>query len=170
MSKGFPRARSRIRGNVPIIRRDIPISLTVSNIDGASGVAWGTAVLHGLPEGNILLFGAVLNATVTESSAGIIDTFSGDFSVGSAPTADTSLSGAEVDIIASTAMGPAVSSVATIRGVSTPTEAGTVLNNTASTLELNLNVLIDDASISADDQTLAVEGVLHIAYAIMGDD
>lgn len=170
MTKGMARARRLPRNDVPVVRGRIPVSLTLSNFDGATGVAFDTGVIAGLPEGNILILGAVLNATLTESSANITDTFDGDFSVGSAPTADNSLSGAEVDIIPSTAMGAAVSSVNTVRGASTPTENGTILDNTAGTLELNLNVLIDDASISADNETLVVEGVLHLVYSILGDD
>lgn len=171
MVKGL--ARSLSRGSIlqaPIVRQDIPISgLAVSNIDGATGVGWGTSVIAGLPEGSILLLGAVLSATITEASANITDTFDGDFSVGSAPTADATLSGGEVDIIPSTAMGAAVASVNDIYGVSTSTESGKILDNRGATLELNLNVLIDDAAIDADNQTVTVNGVLSIAYIVLGD-
>lgn len=165
------RALNRAGARAGIITQKIPIrGLQITNIDGLTGVAWGTAVLQGLREGNLLVLGAVLDITLTEASANITDTFDGDVSVGSAPTADTTLSGAEVDVIPSTAMGAAVSSVNTIRAVSTSTECGTVLDNTGGTLELNLNLLIDDASINADDQVLTADGYLAVSYIPLGDD
>lgn len=171
MAHGLPRSLARAEAAHQVVRvAKYPIDLTVSNIDGATGVAWGTAVLGDVPEGDILIVAAKLNLTLTEASASIGDTFDGDVAVGSAPTADNSLAGAEVDIIPSTAMGAAVSSVNTIRAASTSNESGTILDNTDGSLELNLNVLIDDADISADDQTLAAKGVLYLTYAVMGDD
>ncbi len=169
--KGSRRAINRGGVAAPILHKVIPIrALQITNIDGAAGVAWGTVVLQGLEEGNLLILGAVLSCTLTEASANITDTFDGDISVGSAPTADNSLSGAEVDIIPSTALGAAVSSVNTVRAVSTATQGGVILDNTAGTLELNCNVLIDDASIDANDQVLTVDGYMHIVYAVLGDD
>lgn len=155
--------------NPVVHRQDIPIQGLTVAMTGTTGVGWGTGVIQGLPEGNILLLGALLNCKITEASASISDTFDGDIAIGSAPTADATLSGAEVDIIPSTATPQAVSSVSTVRAPSTTTENGSILDNTAGSLELNLNLLIDDADISGDDN-VTIDGVLHIVYAVLGDD
>jgi len=170
MSKGL--TYSQHRGSAlsqDIVKSTIRLNdLTAVITDGAPG--YGAAVIGGLPQGNILLLGAVLNAEITLGDADIIDAFNGDFSVGSAPTADGSLAGGEVDIIPSTAMVLGVAGLSTGNiGKSTTTEQGAILDNTAGTLELNLNVLIDDASIS-DDSSVIFNGVLHIAYIVLGDD
>lgn len=167
--KGLDRSLSRgnpLKSN--IIKDSIAFDLTVSVTDGAPG--FGTAVIQGLPEGNLLYFGAVISLDLFTADGDVIATFSGDFSVGTAPTADGTLSGAEVDLIASTAIGPATAGVTPVtRGASTDSLQGGVFDNTAGTLELNLNVIIDDASISGDADFTAT-GVLHIAYTMLGDD
>lgn len=171
MGKGLKRSLNRGGATATLKRETYRMNaLAVSNIDGASGVGWGTAVLGDLPEGNILIVGAVLACTITEAHAGITATFAGDISVGSAATGDATLSGAEVDIIPSTEVGPATSSVATVRGVSTASIGGTILDNTDGSLELNLNLLIDDAAISADDAAVSVTGTLTLIYSVLGDD
>jgi len=172
MGKGLPRSMSRTGGKaVAIARINIPITgVTVPNIDGASGIGWGTVVIGDLPEGNILVHGAVLQGTMTEAHAGVIATFVPTVSVGSTATADTTLDGTDVDVIPSTAQAAAVSSVATIRATSSAASAGVILDNTDGSLELNLNVLIPDASISADDVTLAFAGTLMLIYSVLGDD
>lgn len=148
-----------------ILVRDVALS-----IDGATGVGFGTAVIADLPEGNILFLGATSYISITKDSTatGIQATFDGDYSIGSAPTADASLSGSEVDIIASTALGAATAGVSPIARGTNATQA--ILNNTDGSLELNLNVLIDDANISADDQLVTASGELYIAYIVLGDD
>lgn len=170
MGKGLPRSLGRTGAKPVVMKRETyRIGGTVPNIDGASGIGWGTLVVGDLPEGNILVVGALLQCTLTEASANIIATFAGNVSVGSAPTADSTLSAGEVDIIPSTAY-LAVTSVATVRAVSTASIGGVILDNTDNSLELNVNVLVADASIDADDQTLAISGTLILIYTILGDD
>lgn len=169
--KGLQRSLRRGGAVAPIRRLDVKLNaVQIVNFDGATGVAWSTVVIGDVPEGNVLILGALLNCTLTESNAGVLDTFSGNVSIGSAPTADNTLATNEVDIIPSTAFGPAVSSVATVRAGSTAAIGGVVLDNTDGSLELNLNVLIADASISADDMVLVANGILHLVYTILGDD
>ena len=88
--------------------------------------------------------------------------------IGSAPTADATLSGSEVDIIASTALGAATAGVSPRARGTNATQV--ILDNTDGSLELNLNLLIDDANISADSQSLTASGELHIVYSVLGDD
>jgi hypothetical protein len=103
----------------------------------------------------------------TTADADVIATFDGDYSIGSAPTADNALAGAEVDIIASTPLGAATAKVSPL--VRATKASAAVLDNTDGALEVNLNLLIDDAAISgAADFT--VDGVVILSYVVLGDD
>lgn len=170
MSKGL--THSSRRGDPQtqeIIKQTIALDALPVVIDGAAA-GWGTAVVRGLAQGNILLLGAVLNATLTKGDANIVDAFDGDIAVGTAPTADATLSGSEVDVIPSTALVTGAAGVSSgNRAVSTGTQSGAILNNTDGSLELNVNVLIDDADIT-DDSSLTIDGALHVAYIVLGDD
>lgn len=169
MSKGLPRSMSRGRATQQeIIRLQIPIrNLVVPITDPGAAVAFGGATIAGLPEGNILLLGAVLNAQFT-AGANIIATFGSNFSVGTALTADATLSGAEVNLVPSTAGVAGVAGVSNgNRGVSTA--SGAILDNTDRTLNAILNMTIPDASISATS-SVTVNGVLYLAFIALGDD
>jgi hypothetical protein len=171
--KGSPRSRARGSQAVapaPLIKR-LAFSKTIE-VDGATGVGFGAVVLGGLPVGNILFLGAVSYVQLTKlSAAGVQDTFDGDYSIGTAPTADATLAAGDIDLIPSTPLGAATAGVSPrVRATHTAAIAGTVYDNTDGSLELNLNVLIDDANISANDQTLTAAGVLHLVFAVLGDD
>lgn len=166
--KGLP--RSLAHANLGM-SRNIPVRNLAIRTTGASGVGYGTAVITDLPEGNILFLGAVAYLQFTKLDAGTTATFDGDFAIGTAPTADATLSGSEVDIIPSTALGAATAGVSPmVRATHTAAVAGTVYDNTDGSLELNLNLLIDDAAVSADDQDFTVNGVVSLVYIVVGDD
>ncbi len=161
LARGAPQMQEVVKANIPL--RAVPLTTT-----GATGVGFGSVVIGGLPQGNIRIMAAVAYIQLTKLSAGTIATFDGDYAIGSAPTADATLSGAEVDIIASTALNPATAGVSPmVRSANVPTG---ILDNTDGSLELNLNVLMDDASVSADGQLFTVSGVVHLAYVVLGDD
>jgi hypothetical protein len=104
------------------------------------------------------------------TDADVTATFDGDYSIGSTPTADNVLSGTDADIIPSTPLGAATGKVSPyVRGVSAGATAGVILDNTDGSLELNLNLLIDDAAISGA-APFTVDGVVRVAYLVMGDD
>jgi hypothetical protein len=169
MSKGLPRSNGRGAPARSTIRKhQIRVNKLAITTSGATGVGFGTAVLGDLPQGNILLLGAMAYLQFTKDSAGTIATFDGDFSIGSAPTADATLNGSEVDIIPSTALGAATASVSPVVRGSNATQV--MLDNTDDSLELNLNLLMDDASVSADAQAFTVDGVVELCYAVMLDD
>lgn len=176
MTKGLPRSTGRGAQGAQrqeIIKQTIPFKNVPIVVDGASGVGFGTAVIGDLPDGNILLLGAVAYLQVDSAGgqAGLVDTWNGDYSVGTAPTADASLAGAEIDIIGSTSLPAAVAEdVARTRGVSVTATNAAVIDNTDGSLELNVNVLIDDADISANGIALTLTGELYIAYIVLGDD
>lgn len=165
MSRGAPQRQEIIKQTVVLDGKTVSVSAT------GSAVGWGTVVIGDIPEGNILLLGAV--AYVQFSGSGtdpnLTATWDGDFSIGTSPTADVTLSGTEVDLIGSTALGAATAEVSPrVRAVNA-TQA--MLDNTDGSMELNLNVLIDAANIT-DDETvvLNVSGVLQLAYIVMLDD
>ena len=172
MGKGLPRSLARgAPQRQDIIRQVVKIDRTVAVTATGAAVGFGTGVIGDLPEGNILFLGAVcyLQLSGSGSDANLDATWDGDFSVGTAPTADVTLSGAEVDIIGSTALGAATAEVSPrVRAVNA-TQA--MLDNTDGSLELNLNVLIDAANI-VDGATvnLTARGTLQLAYVVMLDD
>lgn len=170
MAKGLPRSLSRATPLEATIRKiRIAISGTVS-VSGATGVGFGSAVIGELPEGNILFLGAVSYLTLAKTSGatGVTATFDGDYSIGSTATADATLSGTDANIIPSTSLGAATAGVSPTARGSCATAA--VLDNTDGSLELNLNVIIDDANINAADQSLTISGSVELSYVVLGDD
>lgn len=172
MGKGLPRSLGRANINAPVKRLDLHFEDVAITVDGAAGVGFGSAVIGDLPPGNILLLGAVSYAQFTgPGSASLDETYDGDYSIGSTATADATLSGTDVDFIQSTALGAATAEVSPrARGTNAAAIAGTVLDNTDGSLELNLNLLIDDANIGADDLVFTADGEIHISYIVLGDD
>jgi len=171
MSKGLP--RSLARGEAakrPIVNVRLPINKELT-LTGSTGVAvFATTVLAGLTEGNILLLGAVANLTFTgPTSANLADDFQGDFGIGSTPADDATISGADDDVIASTAIPAASSEVAGPVRVANATQS--ILDNTAGTGEINLNVLLDaDEVTDGEDVVVTVSGSVDLAYIVLGDD
>jgi len=167
--KGLPRSLGRAE-QFTLMNATVRVKdLSVSVADGAPG--FGTAVIAGLPSKNILFLGAVAYLQFFTSDADITATFDGDFAIGTVPTANNSLADAgDADIVPSTAMGAATAKLSpVIRGASTDALGGLIIDNTAGTLELNLNVLIDDAAISGA-AIFTVTGVVHLSYVVLGDD
>lgn len=175
MGKGLPRSHSRgVPLEKPIIKQTISISALAFTVDGASGVGFGTVLIGDFPEGNILFLGAVAYMSVAGpgGDAGLVDAWEGDYGIGTIPTADGDLGDAgDDDIIPSTALAGATAEVSPrTRGVSTSSECGVIFDNTDGSLEMNLNVLVDDDDISADGIAFTATGELHISYTMLGDD
>lgn len=168
--KGYARGLSRgSPQRQDIIKQVVKVKNGVITVSGATGVGFGTLVIGDLPEGNILFLGAVSYFQFTKLAAtGVQDTFDGDYGVGSTPASDATITAGDVDIAASAALGAATAGASPRVRSSGATQA--VLDNTDGSLELNLNLLIDDANISADTQTLTVNGELYISYIVLGDD
>ena len=171
MAKGLPRSLSRASDSDPrtVKVETFAFSDLAITIDGATGVGVGTAVIAGLPEGNILLLGAVVYASVSgPTDAGLVDTWEGDFGIGTTPADDATITAGDVDVIASTALAAATAEVSPrTRAVN----AGqSIIDNTAGDLELNLNVLVDDDDISADGIACTADGEVRLCYVVLGDD
>lgn len=171
MSKGLPRSMKRAARNpqsAPILRQRVKLSDLAIRTSGATGVGFGTAVMGDLPAGNILFYGAAAYLQFTKLDAGTIATFDGDFSIGTTPTADATLDSTDANIVGSSALGAATAGVSpVVRGVGSTVA---MLDNTDGSLELNLNLIIDDASVSADDQDFTVDGVVDLVYSVLLDD
>lgn len=173
MTKGLLRSLARANPlHASIVKKRIPFSAASIVVAGASGVGFGSVVIGDLPAGNILLLGATAYATFTgPGSASLSDTWEGDFGVGTTPAGDGTISGADIDIIGSTAIAAATAEVSPrTRGVGVTATNAAILDNTDGSLELNLSLLVDDADISADDIAIAATGELNIAYIVLGDD
>ncbi|MCK5612908.1 hypothetical protein KAR91_64135 [Candidatus Pacearchaeota archaeon] len=165
ISRGHPQARDVIKET--LIAKDVAIT-----IDGATGVGFGSVAIGDFPEGNILFLGATSYMSISgPTSANLVDTWSGDFGVGTTPADDGTITAGDIDLIGSTPLGPAVAEVSPrTRGISVAGDTGEIHDNTDGSLEINLNVLVDDADIDADGIVCTATGELHIAYMMLGDD
>ena len=169
MGKGLPRSLKFADTSVVRIAK-FTIDHTISVTGDAAAANDGQVVIGDLPEGNILFLGAVAYVQFSgPGSAQLADTWEGDFGVGTTPDANSALASTDVDIIGSTAIAAATAEVSPVtRGVGS---TDTIFDNTDGSLELNLNLLIDDANLT-DTETVVItaEGVLYVAYAVLGDD
>lgn len=171
MSKGLPRSMSRGSPiEQEVLKSVIKLNSVAIEVDGLTGVGFGSAVIGDFPEGNILVLGAVsyVQFTKAASASGIQATFDGDYAIGSTATADATITGTDANIVALAALGAATAGVSPI--VRSSASGQGILDNTDGSLELNLNLIIDDANISANDQALTASGHVVILYSVLGDD
>lgn len=169
MGRFFPHARKRAQADDAVKFVTYSVENKTLTVDGASGVGFGTVVIGDLPEGNILILGAVSYMQFTGPTSGDLDDdWAGDYGIGSTPAGDATLTGADVDIIGSTALAAATAEASPLtRGALIPTA---IFDNTDGSLEINLSLLVDDANIGADDLDFTVDGHLHLSYIKLGDD
>lgn len=172
--KGLPYSRSRgrkldsaiVKDRIDLTGRTVTVSAT------GAAVGFGSAVIHDFPQGNILLLGigGSIGFTGSGSDSNLTDTWSGDFGIGSTPAGDATITGADVDIMASTAIGAATSeAIALARYVEA--HGDTILDNTDGSLEVNLNLLIDAANIVDDSSVdITLSGAVDLAYIVLYDD
>tara|TARA_R110000851_G_scaffold120002_1_gene248090 strand:- start:29839 stop:30363 length:525 start_codon:yes stop_codon:yes gene_type:complete len=173
--KGLPRSLSRQNKSVAAVVKDT-IDLTgrtVTVTATGAAIGFGSTQIHDFPEGNILLLGlaGTIGFAGSGADANLTDTWSGDYGIGTTPAADATITAADVDMIASTAIGAAVAEVIAPARVASALVASLMLDNTDGSLEVNLNVLIDAANI-VDSQSviLTLSGSIQIAYVVLGDD
>jgi len=156
-----------------MVKHHIPVNHSIDSVTVTTAIGFGSVVIGDFPEGNILLLGALANLTFTgPTSADLVDTWEGDFGIGSTPSSDATISAGDEDLVAETALAAATAEVSpTTRGVSIPGTAGVVLDNTDGSLEVNLNLLVDAAD-QTDDTTVAITAVgdVYLSYVVLGDD
>lgn len=156
-----------------IIKQHISVVAKTLTVAGAAGVGFGSLVVGDFPAGNILFHGCVAYMTFAgPASANLVDTWEGDYALGMTPASDATISAADEDIVVETAIAAATAEVSP-RTRATQNDgslAGQVFDNTDGSLELNLNLLIDDADISADNIDMSVTGDIWIQFVMLGDD
>jgi len=156
-----------------IIKKHITVASLTFDVAGATGVGFGSVVIGDFPEGNVLMLGAVsyMQFSGPGGDAGLVDTWVGDYGIGTTPASDGTISVGDEDIIAETALAAATAEVGLrTRATGATATNAAVFDNTDGSLEINVNLLIDDASIRADDITFTLIGDLHISYIMLGDD
>lgn len=143
-------------------------------LDAAGVVAYAGLKFFDFPEGNIVILDAIANLTMTKSSAGVIDAFDGDFSVGTVTASNNAtLTATEQDIIPSTstpqATGAGLAAVTTLKG-RVPTSP-IVLDGTGGAKAAFLNLLIDDTDhdVTTTPASLIVTGSITIIWTTAGD-
>jgi hypothetical protein len=170
MGKGLPRSLSRgPEAKQEIVRKRIAINETITFTGDSGNAIFGTAVVGDYVEGNVAHIAAVANLTLTgPTSDNLTDDFQGDVSFGTTPADDATLTGADVDIIASAAIPAATSEVAAVRATGSTTA---VFDNTDGSLEINMNILLDaDEVTDGEDVDITVTGELWLVYTMLGDD
>jgi hypothetical protein len=187
MSKGGTRA-AKVEGlkTIPTLVQVIPFDFVLAITDPGAAIAFATKPIAKVPKGNWALFTAVSNVIIQDvGGAGLIAAFTGTYSFGTAATVDNTLTGADRDIIGLAAAGVSYTAAAGItpktRGTialtadAALTSAGVVqlnnavlFDNTAGALNMNFNMTVLDASISAN-ASVRVRGQLNLIHAVLGD-
>lgn len=145
--------------------KDTPVVLA----DNAGVVAYGGLKIFDFPQGSVVIQGATANLAVTKTSAGVNDTWNGDFSVGTVTAAnDATLTSTEANIIPSTPTPAAVAGATTAKGRST---AAVTLDGTTTAVDAFINFLVDDANhdVTTTPCNLILNGTVTILWANMGD-
>ena len=174
MGKGFPRSLKRgDKARKAIVKDTIDLTgVTIDVFAAGAGIGFGSAIIHDFPEGNILVLG--LAGTVgfagSGADANLVDTWEGDFGIGTTPADDATITGTDVDLLASLATGAATAEVIAAQRVALAS-APAMFDNTDGSLEVNANLLIDAADITdASTVTITLSGTVDIAYIVLSDD
>lgn len=145
------------------------LGVTVANTTGAS---FGSQKIYDFPLGRILILGGRALLTFTWAGTGIAAAGSGDASLGTTATADATLGGTDVDIMASTAMiDPFVLGVGALgaAGLGGNLITPTTFDGTATAKDMYLNLICDDADVSdADSSVITVNGTITFSWVNLG--
>ena len=164
MTKGLSHSLSRVplhlRGVVkPLAALKAPMGIVV---EGGSGNGIGSTTVIGIPPGKILYFGAGAQVQISGRGTSLLaDDWSGQFGFGTSPISGTTLDGDEINVIDSTAIGPAVAEVS-------PTTLGLLIQSSLiqgpATVHFNLLIINQDIS---GDVTVDLSGVFSMAYSVL---
>ncbi len=146
------------------------VAVTVNDNAGVAG--YGGLKLYDFPEGYLYIIGSSSNITVTKSSSGVIDTWDGDFALGSVTAIGNAvLATTEQNILPTTATPQAVAGVTTSNGVSTATEHA-ILDGHTTPIDLYVNYLVDDADqdVTTTPCNLILNGTVTVLWTSMGDN
>lgn len=171
MTKGLPRSLSRGKAQPEAITKiRIPIDHVISVVAVTTAIGFGSVVLTGLPEGQLKIMASAIKVQFNGPTTGdLVDTWEGDFSLGSTPVSNATISTGDEDLVGITALAAATAELSpetnAVNGVDH------VLDNTAGDLEVNLNLLVDAADIT-DSTTviMSITGYAEISLITMLDD
>jgi flagellin-like hook-associated protein FlgL len=138
-------------------------------VDEAGVVAYAGKKVYDFPAGNIIVLGAVADLDLTKSSAGVNDTWDGDFGIGTVTASNNAtLATTEQNIIPTTATPQAVAGVTTANGANT---AVAVLDGTATAVDAYVNILVDDADhdVTGTACNIIANGTVTITWVNAGD-
>lgn len=138
---------------------EVPIT-----IDGSGGVGWGTALLATFPVGIVQIHAIAVTDLILNRITGVDADAAGNFSVGSAATSDSTLSGTDANMVASTAIANVANAV-DAAGV-----AGLGLDGTASAATINLNMNIADADVGSSTYACTLDGKVTVIWSYVGND
>ncbi len=168
--KGLPRSQSRgPKFQDDVVKAVLKFDKTFTVLNGTANPGIGSVSVAGLPKGMLMILGSRVRGLIfSTASANAIATWDGDWAVGSAPNADANLStAADFDLNGVTggqAIGAATAKVSPTQDVTS--WKGAVLDNKDGSKEVNLNVMIDDASQSGDI-VLNAKGILELVYVVL---
>lgn len=158
------------RGNGVVHQTTLTLTDVPVTVGNTTGVSFGGTKIYEFPEGRILLLGATLadvtfDLTDDGNVTPIDDADGGDISVGTTIAGDGTLTNADVDIIPSTSIDPISGGVA-----GAALAASAQFDGTTTPVEVNFNVLIDDADVgNAASDVILVSGVLTLTWINLGD-
>jgi hypothetical protein len=113
----------------------------------------------------------VADLALTKSSAGVIDAWDGDISLGTATAAnDADLTSTEADIVAKTST-PQAAAGATTGDMVTATAQMGIFDGTGTAKDVYLNVLVDDADhdVTGTACNIIVNGTVTLTWINLGD-
>lgn len=134
----------------------------------------GTGKLYDFPEGLLVIFGAVVDGSVTLGTTGTITTtWGGGVSLGTATaTTGSTLTGTEADIMPEVNVAAATAKVAVVDAVSVATaltESGARwLDGTTTAKDLYLNLVVDDSATHTSG-TGTFTGTVTFLWTLIGD-
>lgn len=135
-----------------------------------TGISFGSAKLYDFPEGRILILGCTSVMSTITFGADIASGGSGDYSIGSAATADGTLATTEVNILPSSPMlDPFVTRTGSAAG--SALAASAQIDGTSTAVDAILNCIIDDADVSdgAASDPVDFTGTVTITWVNLGD-
>lgn len=142
----------------------------VTRVAGDSS-GWATLKLGTFPKGRIWVHGAVgtLSSVDVSDSANISDTGSGDYSFGTAATANTTLDGTAINLGPSAALiDPFVAGVGAANA-SSVLGAGALFDGSATAITVNLNMAFDATDVTTGNGTADLVGKITIQWSFLAD-
>jgi len=157
-----------VQTGVEVFKTVLTLASTPVTVANTTGSSFGGVKLYDFPVGRILIHGVTANLSFNWAGTGIVATGSGDFSMGTAVTADATLDGTNVDLLPSTGLlDPFVAGVGTGKGA---LAASAHFDGTTTAIDAFLNLIIDDADVSDEDSSIVlVSGSVTITWTNLGD-